>query len=91
MKFEVEGYAMTLYALSEFLRTEEANQELILQQLNHNADNINQKQFCGPGYYYMWPFGVRRKLATVIEQIRTDDISDGAYRVVSYAIRNSKT
>jgi len=88
MKIELRGYGMSLFALSEFLKGIGKDSAYITGELSERANIYDKYHFRGPGYYFMWPFGVRKELGKVIEQIRTSgDISDETYRAVSSAIR----
>lgn len=91
MKIELRGYSMSLFALSEYLKGTGKDSAYITGELSNRANIYDQYHFKGPGYYFMWPFGVRKELGKVIEQIRTSgDISDETYRAVSSAIRKFK-
>ncbi len=92
MKIELRGYSMSLFALSEFLKGTGKDRAYITGILSERANMYDKYQFKGPSYYFMWPFGVRKELGKVIEQIRTSgDISDETYRAVSTAIQKFNT
>lgn len=93
MKLEFRGYSMSLFALSEYLRGTGQESAYITGVLSERANMYDKYQFKGAGYYFMWPFGVRKELGKVIEQIRISDgdISDETYRAVSAAIRKFNT
>lgn len=56
MVYEKRGYTMSLFMLNEIFY--DFNKEWREQLLAKAAESINAKYFKGPGYYFMWPFGV---------------------------------
>lgn len=75
-KFELEGYTMSLYMLDLRLRELRYPDEMILKEMSVYAVKINVRNFKGPGYWYMWPFGVQDDFGKKIEDIRSGVISD---------------
>lgn len=57
---EVRGYIGSLMGQYEALKLMKLSEGEIRYRLYKSCDNIN-KQFYGPAYYFMWPFGVDMK------------------------------
>lgn len=87
---EVHGYTMSLFILHEIMLEEGRDEVYREHHLRLAADKIN-KDFIGPNYYFMWPFGVLDKLLAAIPRIITYDIlnDDDAYRNVKEAFNKS--
>ena len=75
-KFELGGYTMSLYMLDLRLRELNYPDDRILEELSVYAMKINAQNFKGPGYWFMWPFGVHDELVKEVNNIRSGVISD---------------
>jgi hypothetical protein len=74
MKFEVRGYTMSLFAEYHYALSVGIGKMSVLPFLFQMADTIDAKNFKGPAYWFMWPYGVKKQLHDAIEQIDTGDI-----------------
>lgn len=75
-KFEFEGYTMTLFAQNLVLRHYKYPSDSILTELSVMAIRIDQQQFKGSNYWFMWPFGLDNNFAKKIDDIRNGVIVD---------------
>jgi hypothetical protein len=87
-QLEVRGYSMTLFVANEYYKELGMNEDNRSVHLFGLANKINTEEFIGSGYYWMWPFGVKKKLYDIVEQIQNGDIleSDKVFAVVNSAI-----
>ncbi len=75
-RIELRGYAMSLFMEHKEGRV-------------FGVEGIND-QFIGSGYYWMWPFGVKKELHKFVEKIESGDIlSDEVFAIVNSAIDTS--
>lgn len=70
-KFEFEGYTMTLFVHDLFMRNCGYPKEVVLKELSLIAVRIDQKQFKGSAYWFMWPFGLMKYFEKKIDDIRS--------------------
>lgn len=87
-RLELRGYSMTLFVANKYFKSlglDETNRAANLFKI---ADKINSGEFIGSGYYWMWPFGVKKNLYDAVEQIQSGDIleSDEIFVIVNSAI-----
>lgn len=75
-KFEVGGYTMTLYVSNLRMKRLKFPDAAILSELSVQALRISHMNFKGPGYWFMWPFGVDDELGKKVDDIRSGVISD---------------
>lgn len=61
MHFELKAYKMSLFVNDLFLREKGLSSTDRYIELCDQAREMN-KYFTGPFYYFMWPFGVKKKL-----------------------------
>lgn len=73
-QYEIRGYKMTLAALNIIWKKQGKSDDFIITNLNEVAEVIDKKCFKSSAYYFMWPFGVEKKLKQAIADIRTGDI-----------------
>jgi len=74
MKFELDGYIMSLFALNLAMLEKGYSKKARIVALKASAHRIDQKNFRGAGYYFMWPFGVEKQLDEAIDKIISGDI-----------------
>jgi hypothetical protein len=72
--YERRGYTMTLAALYLIKKKQGLSEDQIQIDLDYLAELYDNKYFHGPDYYFMWPFGVEKKLKEAITDIKTGDI-----------------
>lgn len=91
MKFEVNGYMMSLFMLNELLKEDGIDKDNRKIRLAIRANDIN-KNFTGPNYYFMWPFGVEERLLKASDKILNEDMVNEheIYQDVLAALKESK-
>lgn len=62
---ELKGYITTLFVEYYFLTELNYPEDEKNEKINNSIESIN-KAFTGPGYYWMWPFGVKNTLSKTI-------------------------
>jgi hypothetical protein len=88
-KYELGGYTMSLFMLNEEMKRRNVPKSNRRIELERTADVINQNQFRGAYYWFMWPFGVRDSLQQAIESILSGDILD-TDEVFTFVLNASK-
>jgi hypothetical protein len=73
--FEIEAYAMSLFALNSQLKFLKNKPDKIAELLSVDATKIDSKYFKSSAYWFMWPFGISGKLENKIKDIQDDVIS----------------
>ena len=88
MKYEVRGYKMSLFVGNELAKERGFSSNDRRDYLLNYIISIN-KNFTGPGYYFMWPFGITKELEETVHNILTGDIfnEDGLYKEVAKALK----
>lgn len=74
MWVERRGYIMTLFATNEIYKEFGLSSQERMKKLKKEAVSISDDQFCGPGYYFMWPFGIKKDLYLAVNKIISGDI-----------------
>jgi hypothetical protein len=89
--YELKGYIMSLFMANEYYKEREFSDELRLDLLKSQIEMKNE-QFVGPGYYFMWPFGVEKDLEKAIGEIMSGEIlkRDAIYPEMAKAFKDSK-
>ena len=92
MKYEVNGSTMSLFMINELLKERGLSKVDRTKSLSASAEKYNEN-FTGPNYYYMWPFGVEKRLSEAADKILSGEIlkEHEAYREVFDALKASKT
>ena len=87
-KYELRGYKMSLFASNELAKERGMSLENRTKYLFEYVRDI-EKNFTGPGYYFMWPFGVIRELDETVHNILSGDIfsEDSLYKEVADAFK----
>ena len=67
---------MTLYVTNLRMKHLGYPDSVILDELSIQAVRMSQRNFKGPGYWFMWPFGVDEEFAKKVDDIRSGVISD---------------
>jgi len=73
--YEVEAYGMSLYISYMLMKQANIPDDEIKEKLQKSAEFYNA-QFTSSMYYFMWPFGVKKRLDKKIELICSGVISD---------------
>lgn len=91
-RIELAGYTMTLFINHLYGREIGMDSERLHTKLYNYADYMDEVEFRGGRYYFMWPFGVKDKLEKAIETILSGDIlkSDDIYVEVKDAFEKSQ-
>jgi len=89
--FEFKGYSMSLFAENELMKERGIEPEERILALYILAEHYN-KQFTGSNYYFMWPFGVEKKLKEIADKVVSEEIlkEDDIYPETAEALRESK-
>lgn len=89
--YELKGYIMGLFATNEILKERGMETKNRIEILQSQANSQN-KQFTGPAYYFMWPFGVEDDLHEAVEDIISEKIleKDDIYPEIAKALKDSK-
>ncbi len=66
--YELRGYTMSLFVLNEMQKKAGVRAEDRKTSLYNSAERYN-KQFTSANYYFMWPFGVEKKLKENADKI----------------------
>jgi len=74
MKFELEGYQMTLFMINETMKEYGYGTSRRREKLLKIAIEISRMFFVNSTYYFMWPFGVESQLTETVEKILNGDI-----------------
>jgi hypothetical protein len=89
-QYEINGYIMSLFIINELQKergidTQSRNRALILAVSGYNKNFINSN------YYYMWPFGVEKKLFSAVGDIMSENIfnTNPIYKEVFEALKES--
>lgn len=92
-KFEIQGYTMSLFMICIDLKHRGYPVDSIEKELAVRAVLIDTKNFKGPYYWFMWPFGVGKTLEKKINDICNGVISDTdeVYGRVSRSYLNAVT
>jgi len=90
-KFELEAYGMSMYMMDLQMRRLEYPDDQREKELALFYIRINNKQFKGPAYWFMWPFGVDADFEKKINDIQSGVISDTSdtYARVKRAYENA--
>lgn len=91
MRLELNGYITSLFILNEILLETNSSEEYRVLKLQQSA-LIKNKQFTGPAYYFMWPFGVKKQLFNVLEELATGTMAkeQNVLNQISEAFKKSK-
>lgn len=89
MMYEVRGYTMTLVFANEVYKEQKLSDENIKTNLSSLANELNI-YFTGSTYYFMWPFGVKKKLAQAVEQILEGKLSESLYVEILQDFKDSR-
>ena len=89
--YELRGYTMSLFMRNEIMKENNESEEARRSALEQAAERFN-KQFTGPNYYFMWPFGVEKDLAEKVDLVMSGDIlrQDPVFMEVHEAFSKSK-
>lgn len=89
-KYEVAGYSMSLFMINELQKERKISKVDRAKSLEIARNNYNLN-FVSSAYYYMWPFGVKKQLEKVSEDILEDRIlrQNIAYQEVYKALKES--
>ncbi|MDP2685243.1 MAG: hypothetical protein Q8P20_09500 [bacterium] len=92
MKSEVEGYTMSMFVAHELQKNRDILAWDRAKLLTIMAQNYNL-HFINSNYYYMWPFGVEKKLIQAAEKILIEELVDSnpIYADVLDALKASKS
>lgn len=92
MKFELYGYSMALFTSNELYLERKFSEKERFIRLTKLAKSMNDEQFVGSAYYFMWIFGVNKNFNKIIDEIISGDIkkTNDIYEVVSRALKASK-
>lgn len=84
--FEFRGYVMSLFIRNEIFNKRNLREDVRRALLESAVDKYNE-HFTGPNYYFMWPFGVKKKLLSKIDPILSDSLveEDELYKEVRNA------
>lgn len=88
---EVRGYTMTLFIINEIYKERRISLKNRKEHLYEMCKNID-KNFTGPAYYFMWPFGREAILKENANKIISGDIfrEDAMYAQVMVAFEKSR-
>lgn len=75
-KFEFEAYTMTLFMTNTQMKLGGFLEDKIEAELAIESVWIEKKQFNGSGYWFMWPFSLKKDFGKKIEDIRKGVIVD---------------
>ena len=91
MKYEVNGYKMSLFMFNELLKEVGFKPSARKDKLIISAEN-KDNNFTGPNYYYMWPFGVEKQLLNAVDKIISEEMvnENEIYQEVLDALKESK-
>lgn len=87
---EYRGYLMSLFVKNELMKEHEIDLEgraiLLEREVEHH-----QRQFVGMNYYFMWPFGLEKKLTEKSQKILDEEFSskDVIYKRMKWALHKS--
>ena len=92
MKNEVNSYSMNLFMLNELQKEHGVSEEDRRRTLSASIGRYNNN-FTGPGYYYMWPFGVKERLEENADKILSGEIlkDHEVYQEALDALKESKS
>ncbi len=92
MKYEVYGYTMSLFMINELLKERGMDKANIRDVIDKSIEKHNERNFTGPNYYYMWPFGVKERLSEEADKIMSGEIvkEHEVYQEVLDALEESK-
>jgi hypothetical protein len=71
---EIRGYTTSLFGYNYFYKNLNFDAEEIHDKLYNASEEIIKNNFNGPAYYFMWPFGLRKKFDQIIKDIESGDI-----------------
>src|SRR3972149_5456838 len=90
MHYEARGYTMSLFMQNELMKQNGVSLERRREYLLQSIEGFDI-QFTSVNYYFMWPFGVKKRLTENLEKILDMTIyqEDDVYVVALSAVRNS--
>ena len=89
--FEFKGYTTSLFALNEIYKENKWSETERRYLLEDQVAFMNE-QFTSSAYYYMWPWGVKKGLQSVIEKVISESLEkeDSFYAEMKDMIGRSK-
>lgn len=88
---ELDGYTMSMFIENELMKENNIDKDNRLEALVKYTESVN-KQFTSSAYYFMWPFGVKKKLNSIVNSVINETVSipGDSYEQAAIALKNSK-
>src|SRR5690606_28638004 len=73
-ELELRGYKANLLGVHIVMNLKSISKEEQKNKFNNIINELN-KEFIGPSYYFMWPFGVKKELNIIVDDLLNNKIN----------------